>query len=58
VTNVRHLPATLEPAEAAFRVEHPGGTPAFDHFAVAPRFMFLVVSRAIELLAGKTNLAP
>jgi len=26
----------LEPAEAAFRVEHPGGTPAFDHLAVAP----------------------
>ena len=32
----RHLPVALEPAEAAFRVEHPGGTLAFDHLAVAP----------------------
>jgi hypothetical protein len=32
----RHLPVALAPAEAGFRVEHPGGTPAFDHLAVAP----------------------
>jgi hypothetical protein len=32
----QHLPAALEPAEAAFGVERPGGTPAFDHLAVAP----------------------
>jgi hypothetical protein len=31
----RHLPGALEPAEAAFGVERPGGTPAFDHLAVA-----------------------
>src|SRR5260370_322459 len=32
----RLLAAALEPAEAAFRVENPDGTPAFDHLAVAP----------------------
>jgi hypothetical protein len=46
----RHLPVALEPAEAAFRVEHPGRTPAFDHLAVAPPLHVLVVSRAIEIM--------
>jgi hypothetical protein len=32
----RQLPVALAPAEAAFRVEHPGGTPAFVHLGVAP----------------------
>jgi hypothetical protein len=46
----RYLPVALEPAEAAFRVEHPA---AHQHLISLPsrhRFMFLVVSCAIEIM--------
>jgi hypothetical protein len=49
----RQLPVALAPAEAAFRLQHPGGTPAVDHLGVAPPLHFLVGSRAVQIMRWK-----
>jgi hypothetical protein len=44
----RQLPVALAPGEAAFGVEHPGGTQGLLSLPSRHRCRFLVVSRAIE----------